>query len=48
MMKLHLYKDDFAFLIRRAAEHSGISADIIEKDYHVTLMLEELAGKHIY
>ncbi len=45
MMKLHLYKDDFAFLIRRAAEHSGISADIIEKDYYVTLMLEELAGK---
>ena len=45
MMKLHLHKDDFALLIRRAAEHSGISADIIEKDYYVTLMLEELAGK---
>lgn len=45
MMNLHLHKNDFAFLIRRAAEHSGISADIIEKDYYVTLMLEELAGK---
>ncbi len=45
MMKLHLYKDDFSFLIRRAAENSGIAADIIEKDYFVTLMLEELASK---
>lgn len=45
MMELHLHKDDFAILIRRAAQHSGISADIIEKDYYVTLMLEELAGK---
>ena len=45
MMKLHLHNDDFALLIRRAAENSGISADIIEKDYYVTLMLEELAGK---
>lgn len=45
MMELHLHKEDFAILIRRAAEHSGISADIIEKDYFVTLMLEELATK---
>jgi predicted nucleotidyltransferase component of viral defense system len=32
-------------LIRKAAENSGISADIIEKDYYVTLMLQELAAK---
>lgn len=45
MMKLHLYKDDFTILIRKAEEYSGISADIIEKDYYVTLMLEELSMK---
>lgn len=45
MMKLHLYKDDFMILIRKAEEYSGISADIIEKDYYVTLMLEELSMK---
>lgn len=45
MMELHLHKDDFTILIRRAAEHSGISADIIEKDYFVTLMLEHSSKK---
>jgi len=44
-MELHLHKDDFTILIRRAAEHSGISADIIEKDYFVTLMLEHSSKK---
>jgi hypothetical protein len=44
-MKLHLHNEDFSFIIRRAAENSGISADIIEKDYYVTLMLHELASK---
>lgn len=40
-----MQKKDFAALIRRAAEYSDISADIIEKDYYVTLMLEELAAR---
>ena len=36
MMKLHLYKDDFTILIRKAEEYSGISADIIESGITLT------------
>lgn len=43
MMNLHLNKDDFQTLITIASQSSGIQADIIEKDYYVTLMLQELS-----
>lgn len=44
-MKLH--EDKFAFLniINLIHEDSSIRADILEKDYYVTLLLRELAGK---
>ena len=43
-MKLH--EDKFAFLniINLIHEASSIRADILEKDYYVTLLLRELAG----
>lgn len=46
-MKLH--EDKFAFLniINLIHEASSIRADILEKDYYVTLLLRELAGKQV-
>lgn len=46
-MKLH--EDKFAFLniINLIHEDSSIRADILEKDYYVTLLLRELAGKQV-
>ena len=43
MMNLHNDKQNFKDLIEIASNESGISQDIIEKDYYVTLMLQELA-----
>lgn len=45
MMTLHLDEQNFKSLITLASQNSNISADIIEKDYYVTLMLEELSQK---
>ncbi|MFR6290029.1 MAG: hypothetical protein ACLUKQ_01085 [Peptococcaceae bacterium] len=46
-MKLH--EDKFAFLniISLIHEDSSIRADILEKDYYVTLLLRELAAKQV-
>ena len=44
---MNLHEDKFAFLniINLVHEDSGIRSDILEKDYDVTLLLRELAGK---
>jgi predicted nucleotidyltransferase component of viral defense system len=44
-MKLHLEPSAFETLLLDTSEKTGIRADIIEKDYYVTLLLKELAGK---
>lgn len=44
-MKLHNDKDAFILLLTQISERTGIRADILEKDYYVTLMLEELSQK---
>lgn len=44
-MKLHLNKDAFRVLIESIHEKTGYRADVLEKDYYVVLMLEELAAK---
>lgn len=44
-MKLHLDKDAFRVLIESIHEKTGYRADVLEKDYYVVLMLEELAAK---
>lgn len=44
-MKLHLDEPAFETLLLDVAGRTGIRADIIEKDYYVTLLLNELAGK---
>ena len=44
-MKLHLEPLAFETLLLDAFERTGIRADIIEKDYYVTLLLKELAEK---
>lgn len=44
-MKLHEDKYAFRFLINQLSESSGIRQDILEKDYYVCLLLEELAKK---
>jgi predicted nucleotidyltransferase component of viral defense system len=44
-MKLHLEPSAFETLLLDTSERTGIRADIIEKDYYVTLVLKELAGK---
>jgi predicted nucleotidyltransferase component of viral defense system len=43
-MKLHLDKDAFTALLRLGSAGSGVRLDVLEKDYYITLMLEELAG----
>jgi len=44
-MKLHLDKDSFRTLFINESTLSKIRADIIEKDYFVTLLLLELSKK---
>ena len=44
-MKLHLDQPAFETLLLSESESSGIRADILEKDYYVTLFLNELADK---
>ena len=44
-MKLHTDQDAFSALLARVHETTGIRSDVLEKDYYVTLMLEELAQK---
>ena len=44
-MKLHLDRPAFETLLLGESEASGIRADILEKDYYVTLVLKELADK---
>ncbi len=43
-MKLHLGKDAFRVLIDTVSEKTGYRRDVLEKDYYVVLMLEELAA----
>lgn len=43
-MNLHLDKDAFETLLLDVQEKTGVRADILEKDYYVTLMLKELSG----
>lgn len=42
-MKLHLDKDTFDVFIERIHERSLYRSDVLEKDYYVVLILEELA-----
>ena len=42
-MKLHLDQTAFETLLLSESETSGIRADILEKDYYITLVLKELA-----
>ena len=44
-MKLHLDRPAFETLLLSESESSGIRADILEKDYYVSLILNELANK---
>lgn len=44
-MKLHEDKDAFGVLLNSVSEKTGIRFDILEKDYYLTLLLEELAEK---
>ena len=55
MMKLHLDKYAFDTIISNISKRFNIRRDILEKDYYVTLMLNELAkrlvieeGKHFF
>ena len=43
-MNLHLDRDAFETLLLDIQERTGVRADILEKDYYVTLMLKELAA----
>lgn len=44
-MRLHLDRDAFRVLIENIHEQTGYRTDVLEKDYYVVLMLEELAEK---
>jgi len=44
-MRLHLDQPAFETLLLSESESSGIRADILEKDYYVSLILNELANK---
>ena len=55
MMKLHLDKYAFDTIISNISKRSNIRRDILEKDYYVTLILNEQAkrlvieeGKHFF
>lgn len=43
MMKLHSEKDSFRVLIDLVSEKTGYRPDILEKDYYVVLLLQELS-----
>lgn len=45
MMTLHLDQDAFAVLIDDIHQRTGYRTDVLEKDYYVVLLLEELAQK---
>ena len=42
-MKLHLDSDAFRVLIEQVSENTGYRQDVIEKDYYVSMLLQELA-----
>jgi len=42
-MNLHMDKDSFRVLIEQVSEKTGYRQDVIEKDYYVTMILQELA-----
>lgn len=44
-MRLHEDMGAFRAILLRVSSRSGVRQDILEKDYYVTLMLEELAAK---
>lgn len=44
-MKLHLDKDVFKQFINKISSETNISVDILEKDYYVCCILQELAKK---
>lgn len=44
-MKLHLDRDAFRLLIDQIHEQTAYRRDVLEKDYYVVLILEELAAK---
>lgn len=44
-MKIHNNKELFKTIILQAELSSGLSSDILEKDYYVTLVLKELSNK---
>ncbi|MGM9684577.1 MAG: nucleotidyl transferase AbiEii/AbiGii toxin family protein [Eubacteriales bacterium] len=43
MMNLHLDEDAFKVLINSISTKTGNRADVLEKDYYVVLVLEELS-----
>lgn len=43
-MKLHLDADAFRVLIEQVADKTGYRQDVIEKDYYVSMILQELAA----
>ena len=43
-MKLHRDSDAFTVLLNGIRDSTGIRADILEKDYYITLFLKELSG----
>lgn len=45
MMKLHFDKNSFRVLMNNVHERTGYRVDVLEKDYYVVLILEELAEK---
>lgn len=42
-MKLHLDQDAFRVLIEQISEKTGYRQDVIEKDYYVSMLLQELS-----
>lgn len=42
-MNLHLDRQEFCNFVEDVSEHTGYRADVLEKDYYVTLALRELA-----
>ena len=45
MMKLHLDKYAFDTIISNISKRSNVRRDILEKDYYVTLILNELSKR---
>ncbi len=43
-MKLHLDSDAFRVLIDAVSAKTGYRKDVIEKDYYVTMILQELSN----